>query len=412
MNILIVTAEPPPTSSGLGTLWGKLAKYSKEVTFDFFGPDPANASPFGESGLTYLGMLHDLGAPPRVRRLAVKRNRSIGLKKMFWSALYVPFVWAERRRGGNALAEWFERKIETQLLGILDGGPYDAVLVHVPPFRLAEPVCRIAAETGTPFIYAVGDPIGSRCDTGKFQPQQPEAQQQLINSATLFVTTHQTYERCYRHAFEIDRDRCVFFSDCFVPEASPERSTVTSERTIMHWGRIDPWRPVDAFAEALVSFNRRQTDSSPLRFHVVGKIEETGQRKKVTTALGDDLFYSGLRGYQEARELAKTADYFLVSVSSRHKDNIPSKLIDLLSFKKPMLVLASLDSECAREVKRLGIGEVRAPDDSAGIEQALVELTAHPERYGSRYEAEELHQTWSCVSVANHFSSELHNKLS
>lgn len=411
MKILVVTMEPPPTSSGLGTLWGKLAGSSQDVIFDFYGPAPRRTSPVAESGLEVPGRLYDPGEPPLSRLLAVRRNVSSGIKKLFWSLLYFPFYLIRRFGKSDVYGDWFERKVRADLPSIISAENYAAVLVHVPPFRLAETVRHLAADSRIPFIYAVGDPIGYRDEKGDFYPEQPSVQQMLIESAALFVTTRQTFERYYSKTFAINRDKIVFFSDGFtdVPESSP-----TCEETripvIMHWGRVSPWRPINCFAKALAAFNRSRP-ADALLLHVVGRIEGRGRQKEVEEVLGEHIRGSRLSGYQKARQLAATADYFVVSVCERHMDNIPSKLIDLFSFRKPMIVLASLNSECAEEVRRLGVGVVVDPEDQPGIEQALTEITDHSAQYRDRYASSELRETWACSSVAGRFASELSRKL-
>jgi hypothetical protein len=77
-----------------------------------------------------------------------------------------------------------------------------------------------------------------------------------------------------------------------------------------------------------------------------------------------------------------------------------------------MLVLASLDSECAKEVQRLGIGVVVDPKDQLGIEKALSDLVDCSDAYRKSYTSSSLRETWACSCVAGRFGSELAQKLS
>ncbi|MDB9304557.1 glycosyltransferase [Nodularia spumigena CS-591/12] len=289
---------------------------------------------------------------------------------------------------------------------------YDAVACHVPPFSICKSVLEVSEKAGNiPFIFIVGDPIGFRDENGGFTPEHKQLQQEIINKSSAFVTTRETYSRYYSKAFDIPLEKVVFFSDCYVEidKSKPKNSSINTN-SIMHWGSIAPWRPIDKFVKALDKFNQTNSHEKSLDFTIVGKVHDKQSRKELSNAYSQ-ISYLDLIPYPQARLVAQTADFYMVSVSARHMDNIPSKLIDLMSFKRPILLLAHPESEAAKEVSRLGIGFVADPDDDSMILNAIINLILHKEYVLSRYEEIEISRCWSCLNVTYKFQRRLCNVL-
>lgn len=171
-KILVISVEPPPTSSGLGTLWAKLSLGMQDtpLEMDFMGPDPGVSSPYGLSGLNIPGKLYPFTDPPLSRKISVRRNQTHGVPRIYWSILRIPFYLNERFLG-NSYLDWITKKIEGELPKLLSNNNFDALAVHVPPLNIAKTVRDCAVTAGIPFVYVVGDPQGYRDTDGAFYPQ-------------------------------------------------------------------------------------------------------------------------------------------------------------------------------------------------------------------------------------------------
>jgi hypothetical protein len=410
-KILVVTIEPPQTSSGLGTLWAKLASQieTNKLQIDFLGPNPELCSPYGKSGIQIKGKLHYVSPPPLSWFLSVKRNKNKGIQKFFWSILYFPFVIQKYifKSYQNSYLDWFSSQVKSVLPEIIKAENYDAVACHVPPFNILQNVVDITEKLHIPFIYIVGDPIGFRDENGGFIPDHKQLQQEIINKAFVLVTTKETYQRYYSKAFDISIEKLVFFSDCYLEIDNNEQvESLIQPNSIMHWGSIAPWRPVDKFVKALDRFNECKENKQPLKFIIVGKVHDKQQRK-ILNGAHTKISYSDLMPYAEARLTAQNADFYMISVSARHMDNIPSKLVDLMSFKRPILLLAHPQSEASKEILSLGIGLSAHPQDENGIYEAIQKLVLHREKFISAYENTSISTSWRCSSVASSFSDSL-----
>lgn len=403
--------ESPQISSGLGTLWGKLASNTddKNLRFDFFCPNPDICSPFGKSGIEVPGKLYYANNPPLSWFLSVKRNANRGIIRLFWSVLYLPFVIVQKyiiSSSEDIYLKWFSEQIEEKLPKILESENYDAIACHVPPFEICQSVLNIATSLNIPYVHIVGDPIGFRDDKGGFTPKDKDIQQEILDRASVFVTTKETYQRYYSQVFNIHPQKVAFFHDCYLNSDCNKLGTpVNGQITIMHWGSVAPWRPIDKFVSALDRYNKNQNHQT-LNFTIVGKVHDKKQKQILQNAQ-TKITFMDLMPYEKAREVAQTADFFMVAVSARHMDNIPSKLVDLMTFKKPVLLLAHPDSEASKEIIRLGIGVSAHPDNDNDIFQAINNLVINKSTFVEEYTDDFLLQSWSCPSVAQTFCHNL-----
>jgi glycosyltransferase involved in cell wall biosynthesis len=278
---------------------------------------------------------------------------------------------------------------------------------------MAVQVARICQRLEMPFVLAIGDPQGHRMAEGGFVPNQADIQQQMIDQCRVLVIPRSTLDFYYSKCFRIDSEKIVYFSDC--NEAAEVRmDSAGALRFLMHWGQIDSWRPVSSFAEALSSINKRRLAAghAGLLFHVAGPITDKAVRQHVIKVLGDNIKESGLMPYPEARRLALSADAFLVIVSPRHMDNVPSKLIELISLRRPILLLAHPSSASARLVGDLGIGAVAHPEDAGAIEEALSRLAGLTREFSDAFDRADQFNFLRCNHVAAQLRSALAARLS
>lgn len=410
VHVLVVLSEPPPTSSGLGTSWAKLAMgaATPEFALDFMGPDPGLCSNGGPSGLPVEGRLYGIGAPPLARRASLRRNRQKGLARFLWSSVRAPFALWERATGRQMYSEWLDREIQERLRNVLAEMRYTAVAVMATSIGLAEVVQRCCQEARVPLVLVIGDPLGRRDDSGGFEPATPDRQESLIRDAAVFVTTESAFQRYYSRCFALDPQRVAFIQDSFVPmgriqEAAP--AEIIPETSFLHWGQIDPWRPVDTFVQGLAAWNagRPSGSSGALGLAVMGPVIEERMRRLASLHLGP-LFTQHPPGpYLQARAVARTARRFVVLVSHRHRDNVPSKLIDSLAYGRPILLLAHPDSAAAELVRQFGVGVVADIRDAGSVTDAIDRLERERVSIERSFENPELESAWGYEGIGARF---------
>lgn len=412
-RLLIVTTEPPPTSSGLGTFWAKLCvgAVGSEFAVDFLGPDPDRSSPFGPSGLPVRYECVGLGNPPFSRRASVGRNRTSGLRRTCWSGLRAPFALAERILHRNFYLEWIVERTERLLPRILTEGRYDSVAVLPPPLELAVVVRDAACTAGVPFIHVVGDPIGHRRADGSFLPAQVDVQRDLIATASAVFIAEPTHRLYYSSWFDLPQSRVVFLSDLFLPRGSVEDRTSplsVAEDAILHFGQVSRWRSIDGLVDAICELNSSGDAVGQSRsLVVIGPIEDAASRARAAEKLGHRFKNPPLLSYLDARAAALSARQHVVIVSPEHRDNVPSKLIDSLAFGRPILVLCHPESAAAEIVRDLGVGVVSDVRSTAEILRGLRELRNRFDALEENYQGNARIREWNCFVVGARFKNRL-----
>jgi hypothetical protein len=412
-RLLVVTTDPPPTSSGLGIFWAKLCMgaVGDGLAIDFLGPEPALCSPHGPSGLPERSILHGLGAPPLARKTSVERNRTQGLARAAWSAARAPFALTERFLSARPYEDWAHAQVQRRLSALLAAERYDAVAVLPPPLRIADTVLDVARSAGVPYVHVVGDPIGERGD-GSFRAQGLELQAKLMDQAAAVWISRPTYERYYRAAFAPDEGKVVFLGDLFVPLGEVEEraaEVAVAENVLLHWGQVNSWRSVDALADALRGYDEavERSGGEPLTLMVMGRITDTAMRKRTMAKLGERFAERPLLPYLDARAVARTARRMVVIVSPDHRDNVPSKLIDSLALKKPILLLAHPDSAAGDVMRRLGVGIVADVRSAEAILAGLFALEARRDDFTASYDGNTALDDWRCQTVGRRFRHDL-----
>lgn len=177
-------------------------------------------------------------------------------------------------------------------------------------------------------------------------------------------------------------------------------------KLILHYGNIDPWRSINCFLDALAISNHTlfTNGSKMVEFKVMGKIISKEERRKANQVLGYQFSQTPICSYIESRAIAASANYLMVVVSSRHSDNIPSKLIDGFAYELPILLLAKRESAAAALIDELKIGVIADPNDVKSIASGLMQLFSQEQQYIENFsKARSLLTEWSCEKVATSF---------
>jgi hypothetical protein len=128
---------------------------------------------------------------------------------------------------------------------------------------------------------------------------------------------------------------------------------------------------------ALAERNRRDRASDMLDVRFVGPHAEEYEREAAALGLETSVTFCGRVSPAEATRIATGADVLLVidAPSDGPSVFLPSKLVDYLALRKPILGLTPLTGASARLLRRLGCA-VAAPDDVPGIAAALDDLVS------------------------------------
>jgi len=181
-------------------------------------------------------------------------------------------------------------------------------------------------------------------------------------------------------------------------------------KVMLHYGNIDPWRSIDYFLDALATFNKAASVDGikRIKFAVMGKIINNEQYRKARRVLNSAFLQIPICSYAESSLIAANSDFLMVAVSPRHLDNIPSKLIDGLAYRVPIMLLAKRESAASELVSELGVGVIVDPDDLNSVTAGLLVIIDKEEVLREKFnEAETLLAEWSCKKVAESFQVSL-----
>lgn len=412
-RMLLALVEPPPTSSGLGVLWAKLgiAVTNENFQIDFVGPDPKDNSPFPSNGMVVPGRAFYFSPPPLARRLEVKRNRSLGFARMFWSALYTPFFIARKYLSVDFCKEWIAAELIAAIERARSEVAYDVIAVHAPPFEYSKYVFEYCAKHDLKMLWFVGDPIGYR-DGQTFFPFEKNLQQEIIDYIERLVVTKETYAFYYSKTFKIPAEKVAFFSDCYVKKPFRlEGETIGAKKnhqiSMVHWGAIPPWRSLGKLANALVRYNMEFKSVPPLKLRVCGRITDKSARIDAAKLLGDAFEEIPMGAYLHSRRICEDADILIAIVSPRHLDNIPSKLIEYFSFRKPILLLAPSASSAASLVISSGVGLVAEPENEEELFRSIIQLVESRDAFVGNYHNNKVIDSFESKRVGDSLRDEL-----
>lgn len=183
--------------------------------------------------------------------------------------------------------------------------------------------------------------------------------------------------------------------------------TKSAKFTITHTGNLYDRREPLALLRALATL-RDEHATTNLQVEFVGNATPAMQDMVTHLNLGDLVTLTPNVPFLDSMGIAQTADLLLViDAPADHSVFLPSKIVDYLSLRRPILALTPLAGASARVLGSLGFPTVD-PTDEGGILRALREALARWERGESatpllpdttlrRYEAAEVVQDFESV---------------
>ena len=259
---------------------------------------------------------------------------------------------------------------------------FDALASFAQPWSDHLVALRLKRETGLPWLAHFSDPWA---DSPYFRGpawvrkrwRRWEADVVRDADALVFVTEQTAdlvmakYPASFRaktlvvpHGFEAD-----------VPAPSRDEGRPAHVLRLVYTGNFFAGRTPDGLLAALAALAKEASLRDRLEVVLVGQLPPGYEARIASAGLGDVVRCRGTVDYLESQREAARADVLLLvdAPSDRGSVFLPSKLVDYLVFKKPILGLTPPGGASARLLDRLGCPVV-PPDDPTRIEAALREL--------------------------------------
>jgi len=240
---------------------------------------------------------------------------------------------------------------------------------------------RVSRATGLPWVAHLSDPWA---DSPYATPRQQRIwrgmEETVVReaSAVVFVTeeTADLVMSKYPHDWRQKAFVVPHGFDARAAAAAPAHLDRGAPMRLVYTGRFyGGLRTPRSFLRALADLNARHPLDGVLEVVFVGPRVEDFQRDAAALGVGSIVRFRGRVPPAEAAALAAAADVLLVIDAPSEGPGVflPSKLIDYLPFRKPILGVTPEPGASATLLRRLGC-PVAQPDDADAIRSALAEL--------------------------------------
>ena len=242
-------------------------------------------------------------------------------------------------------------------------------------------------ETGLPWVAHFSDPwIDSPYQGGTAWTRERAAamEREVVATATeLVFVNRQTLERVMRkYPGEWQQRAHVVPQGHDGQNGLPAAGKRTGPLKLVYTGRFyDGIRTPDLFLQAIADANRANPLQGRLDVEFVGARMEAYEQLAQALGVSTIVRFIGRTSPQEARRRAAEADALLVidAPSDGPSLFLPSKMIDYLPMRRPILAITPREGPVAEVIGELGYTAV-APGDRAGMVTALASLVAAHEQ--------------------------------
>ena len=266
----------------------------------------------------------------------------------------------------------------------LDQSPADVIVSFAQPWTDHLIGLALTRERGLPWVAHFSDPwVDSPYSRlgGSVRQRAASWERQVIEAATrvVFVNTHARDRVMSKYPDAWLAKTAIVpqgfeapFRDVAAPAGGPLR--------VVYTGRFyDGIRTPETLLEAMALLNSRVPLRDRLEVRFIGSGMEAYARRATELRLGQSVVFSGRVTPQHAQDLASGADVLLIiDAPSDHGPSLflPSKLIDYLPLRKPILGITPVEGPSADLLRELGYPVVD-PRNVEGIAQLLQELIEH-----------------------------------
>ena len=276
------------------------------------------------------------------------------------------------------------------------GKKFDICLMYIPPLPLYYLAKKIKRFDRTPSILNFQD----------FHPQELTDVGVLKNPVIIKILEH-IERQAYRNAdfitvlssggIEYINERGgrpektahiyngVILSDIdilFAKRDFKKREGIGNKFLVSYAGILSPFQGLDKILDAAKGL----MEYKDIIFYIVGDgMIKTDLEMRIKNEHIGNIHILPLQPRDEYFNIVNSSDLCLISLDERMKAPcFPGKTINLLAAQKPIIAITDKTSETARIISEAGCGEVIEPDDSAGLQSAIVRLYSSP-RQGTIY---------------------------
>lgn len=243
---------------------------------------------------------------------------------------------------------------------------------------------KLKKETGLPWVAFFSDPwVESpprrRNPVTRYVNQKLEGAVIAQADAIIFVSEglRQVVMRKYPPKW---LSKTIVIPHCYDPELVSRFEGCTKEPansafTITHTGTVYSITNLTPLFQAIHRIQNKRPDiCQSMSIQFIGEVGK--KNKKALSASRVNQVVSSMNAvpYLKSLEYMSKADVLLVMCYLTQDSQIyhPAKLVEYLSFRKPILAITPLDASFVPLIKELGAGWVVSPEDTDGIEQAIM----------------------------------------
>jgi glycosyltransferase involved in cell wall biosynthesis len=240
---------------------------------------------------------------------------------------------------------------------------------------------RLKKETGLPWVAHFSDPWVDNpyLHFGKLTYSLNARLERAVieNADAIVFVSEETRELVMKKYSSEIKSKSLVIPHCFDPELIPPPSPKGDSRLIfIYTGSFyGPRSPLPLF-KALGNILAEQPDiHNYLHVQIVGNLPKVYQNAVLELGIEKIVSVVGSVPFLDCLRYIRDADVPLVIDASSETPSIflPSKLIDYIPFKKPLLGITPLEGASASLIRRLR-GLVVSPQDIAGIEDRILTL--------------------------------------
>lgn len=216
------------------------------------------------------------------------------------------------------------------------------------------------------FIYKIMFNVGSYC---LYNDRYEEAA--VLNADKLIFICEEQRDFTLKQYPDYEKllQKSVIYPLTYLPEWDMYKNILDNEnvkhekKIAVHLGRLYGLRRIDSFIEALKELNEENEDLDKLiEFHQYSEIQPDDVRKIKEYGLENLFIIHDKVSYKESTEIMKNADVLLLfdtlMPEAEIQPYLPSKIVEYLMLKKPILAVCDNNSPSYRILKEYGYDTV------------------------------------------------------
>jgi glycosyl transferase family 4 len=366
-RLLAVSWEMPPMYGPRGTqvarTLGALVPLGWQPTVVCL--DPRRGGPNWRDGI-------DAPPPPGVEARRVRSPEEWAVVRAMWRLL------PSMRDRPDSKWVWIHAAAEAAK-GLAAAVQFDGLVTFAQPWSDHLVGLRVHRETRLPWVAHFSDPwIDSPYWRGTASQRAAAAKMEsaVIKEADAVVfVTDEAAQRVMRKYPDEWRRKVAVVPHGWVP-ASTKPAKAEPPLRLVYTGRFyEGLRTPTALLRAIAKLNSEQSLDGTLELTCIGPFVTAFAREAAALGIDRIVRFRDRVSSAEAQSIAAEADMLLVVDAPTEGPSpfLPSKLIDYLPLRKPILGITPLQGASAALLKRLG-GFVAAPNDEGAIRIALTHV--------------------------------------